>query len=53
MNKYKVNIIYGNDNLENIVVNTLIKEINRVCKNKKSVVSSTCTNLCSKKGGKQ
>lgn len=29
MNKYKINIIYGEDDLEKIFVNVLIKEINR------------------------
>jgi len=54
MNDYKITITYGNDNLEEIIIKVLVKELNNmICKNDNFDVISNCTYFTSlEKGGK-
>ena len=54
MNKYKINISYGKEDLEELFIKVLIEEINKmICKIKDFGVISNCTYFTSiEEGGK-
>ena len=54
MDSYKITVSYGNDNLNDIFIKVLIKELNNmICKNKEFDVISNCTYFTSlEEGGK-
>ena len=55
MDKYKINFIFGDENINDIFVNTLICELEKyimmICKEKENELSLPCTYL-SLEGGK-
>lgn len=54
MDKYKINISYGNEDLNVLIIKVLIEDIKKmICKNKDFGVISNCTYFTSLgKGGK-
>ncbi len=52
MGQYKINTIYNSkENINDIFIKVLLKELQKICKNKKMMVSS-CTYLSLKEGDK-
>lgn len=55
MDKYKINFIFGNDDINDIFINTLICELKKyimmICKTEENELSLPCTYL-SLEGGK-
>ena len=53
MSQYKINTIYNSkENINDIFIKVLLKELQRICKNKKMMISSSCTYLSLKEGDK-
>lgn len=53
MGQYKINTIYNSkENINDIFIKVLLKELQKICKNKKMMVSSSCTYLSLKEWGK-
>lgn len=52
MGQYKINTIYNSkENINDIFIKVLLKELQKICKNKKMMVSS-CAYLSLKEGDK-
>lgn len=51
MNTYKINIIYGKENIDDLILKSLFNELTMICKNSKFDVTSSYTYLSLNEGG--